>query len=221
MALRYYPLTMIKTDLYTRGDNFRLPDGKLYTGLYYTTYDGRNFAGANPVIGSNLELTPIQQRLDEPRGGKNVNLNSSFYDASISKKGQEVDGIDTTTLVEIKPYYPIPLEEDYIKGYFMRYFAKTVSGPGYVFEISQNDFANLSNDIISQGVLGYEYINMLWQLTGPLEDIRVSQYQIKGGVLTTNRRVTEQKNLNFIGLSDFIGGNYTKFARVDEQPLLN
>jgi hypothetical protein len=219
MALRYYPLTMIKTDLYTRGQSFKLPNGTPYTGLYYITYDGRAFAGANPVIGTNEELTPIQQRLDESRGGKIINVNSSYYDASLKQKGQQVDDLDSTFLTELKPYYPFPLEEDYTKGYFMRYFAKTVSGPGYVFEISESDFASLSNQIVSPGILGYEYTNMLWQLTGPLEDTRVSQYQVKGGVLTTNKRVTIAKNETFPGLVEYIGGNYTKYARVDEETL--
>lgn len=216
MALRYFPLTMIKTDQYTRGNTFVTPDGKPYTGLYYTTYDGRSFAGANPVIGTNDELTPIQQPLDQPRGSKRVNVLTNNYDSSLIQNGEFTDVENTGRLDEIVPYFPIPIEEDYTKGYFTRYFAKTVSGPGYVFEISENDFANLSNQIIAPGILGYEYTSMLWQLTGPLEDTRVSQYQIRGGVLTTNKRVTEQKNLTFNGLIDFIGGNYTKFARVDQ-----
>lgn len=207
---------MIKTDQYTRGDTFVLPSGQPYTGLYYTTYDGRSFAGANPVIGTNEELTPIQQPLDQPRGSKRVNILTNGYDSSLIQNSQFSEAEDKGQLDAIVPYFPIPIEEDYTKGYFTRYFAKTVSGPGYVFEISENDFANLSNQIIAPGVLGYEYTSMLWQLTGPLEDTRISQYQIKGGVLTTNRRVTEQKNLTFNGLLDFIGGNYTKFARIDE-----
>jgi hypothetical protein len=210
---------MIKTDLYTRGQSYKLPDGTPYTGLYYMTYDGRAFAGANPVIGSNDELTPIGQRLDQSRGGKSININTSFYDSSLRQKGIEVNDVDSSRLTELKPYYPFPLEEDYTKGYFMRYFAKTVSGTNYVFEISETDFANLSNQIVSPGILGYEYTNMLWQLTGPLEDKRISQYQIKGGVLTTNRRVTIAKNETFSGLVEYIGGNYTKYARVDEETL--
>jgi hypothetical protein len=54
---------------------------------------------------------------------------------------------------------------------------------------------------------------LLWQLTGPLNDTRVSQYQIKGGIINTNRRVTEQKALSFRGLVEFIGGDYVKFAK--------
>jgi hypothetical protein len=55
---------------------------------------------------------------------------------------------------------------------------------------------------------------MLWQLTGPLNDTRISQYQIKGGVFNTNKRVTEAKQKSFRGIIEFIGGDYIKFARI-------
>ncbi len=206
---------MIKTDLYTRGGDFVLPDGSIYTGFYYLTYDGRTFAGANPVIGTNDELTPVDLLIERGKGGKRRNANTVLYEESLIKKGIDLTDSDSNTLTELTPYYPFPLESDYVRGYFTRYFAKTVTGPGYVFEISQNDFANLSNQVVSPGILGYEYTNMLWQLTGPLQDVRVSQYQIRGGVETTNKRVTEQKNQTFRGLIEYIGGNYTKYARID------
>jgi hypothetical protein len=57
---------------------------------------------------------------------------------------------------------------------------------------------------------------MFWQLTGPKNDKRVSQYQIIGGVYDTNKRVTEGKAKGFIGIVEFIGGDYTKFAKLTE-----
>jgi len=63
-------------------------------------------------------------------------------------------------------------------------------------------------------MLGYEYTTLLWQLTGPLHNTRVSQYQVKGGVYDTNKRVTEARAIGFVGLIAFIGGDYTKFARI-------
>ena len=57
---------------------------------------------------------------------------------------------------------------------------------------------------------------MLWQLTGPMYDTRKSQYQIVGGVYTTNKRVTEAKQVGFRGITEFIGGDYTKFAKITD-----
>ena len=214
--IKYYPLTRIKTDLYTRGTTYKLPNGKPYTGKYYLTYDGRAFAGANPVVGTNDELTRLDVNADSssPTLGANPSIAGNFqyneYNVAIS---QNTDGVARTNLDDIKPYYPLPIASDYQLGYFTRYFAKNVTGPGYIFEISQSDYANIQNNLLPANFRVYETTSMLWQLTGPLRDTRVSQYQIKGGIIDTNKRVTEQKSLTFKGLVEFIGGDYTKFAK--------
>ena len=98
----------------------------------------------------------------------------------------------------------------------MRYFAKNVTGPEYIIEISQTDFAQLQNNNVSPNMLNYQTTSMLWQLTGPLNDTRKSQYQIIGGVFSTNKRVTEAKQIVFRGIIEFIGGEYTKFAKITD-----
>ena len=220
MPLRYYPLAAIQENRYTRGNQFVLPDKTPYTGRYYTLYNGKSYTGINPVLGTNILLTPIE----EPKttnsslltpgrsllSGQRLDLVEP-YASSRLKNGED----NSLVLTELLPYYPSPGESDYARGYFTRYFAKTVSGPGYVFEISKLDWTKIQNgDIAAENILGYESIDMLWQLTGPLNDTRISQYQIKGGVATTNKRVTETKNKVFNGLLDFIGGDYTKFAKI-------
>lgn len=216
MSLQYYPLTRILPNQYTRGGEYLLPDGKLYTGRYYITYTGEAFTGVNPVLGTNIPLIPAVIT------SKSKSINGRVAAASLQANIQDINEYDIATqqtnrsdkLTELTPYYPIPIESDYQRGYFTRYFAKTVSGPGYVFEISREDFANIEDGNFEDNVLGYESIDMLWQLTGPRNDTRVSQYQIKGGVFDTNKRVTESKNKVFRGLVEFIGGDYTKFARI-------
>ena len=216
MPLKYYPLTQIATNLYTKGGLYATPDGKEYRGRYYTTSDGSAFTGIDPILGTNIELIPIQQqRLNTGRGSITQNVNTENYLIANSNANAEYVDLDQNSrLEELRPYYPIPIQSDYERGYFTRYFAKTVSGPGYVFEISQNDWSLLQEGLVADNVLGYESVDMLWQLTGPLNDTRVSQYQIKGGVFDTNKRVTETKNKVFRGLLEFIGGDYTKFARI-------
>ena len=219
MPIKYYPSNRIKTDLYTRGEDYVLPDGTAYRGAFYITYTGRAYAGANPVIGTNEELTRVTFDKEELYSNFGGEINASNQRYSLIQSKQVSPGqveLNSGVLQELLPYYPFPLEEDYQRGYFTRFFAKTVSGPGYIIEISQQDFAYLSNGFISPTTLGYEFTKMLWQLTGPLNDQRVSQYQIKGGVLTTNKRVTEAKDITFRGLVAFIGGDYTKFARISE-----
>lgn len=206
--IKYYPSTRIKTNLYTRGGEFSLPDGKSYTGRYYLTFDGKAFTGTDPITGTNLLLTKNNQEEILPRKSlsrNNVPTQDFTQGATIAT---------STELGQLTPYYPVPLESDYTRGYFTRYFAKQLTGPGYIFEISETDWSNLENGLTEQSVLAYEVADMFWQLTGPLNNTRVSQYQVKGGVFDTNKRVTEAKEATFRGIISFIGGEYTKFARI-------
>lgn len=211
MSIKYYPLTRVKTNLYTRGGQFIAPDGTPYTGRYYLLYDGSAFTGINPATGTNQPL----RKIDEPvYTGTQIALNSPSTQAYALNKDKKQRVRSDSELKELVPYFPVPLDSDYAKGYFTRYFAKNVSGPGYVVEISQTDWADIQDGNTAQDILAYEATSMLWQLTGPLNDKRVSQYQIIGGVYDTNKRVTEAKAKGFVGLNNYIGGDYTKFAKI-------
>lgn len=202
--LKYYPLTRIRQNFYTRGTEFQLPDGKFYTGRYYVTYDGKAYTGINPVLGTNLPLT-------EASKNQNISTTKKTYAQAAPSQQSQLSQNDLE-LTELTPYYPVVLDSDYARGYFTRYFAKNVSGPGFIIEISKLDWTKIKNGNVSPNVLGYQTTEMLWQLTGPLKDTRISQYQIKGGVFDTNKRVTESKAKGFNGLVAFIGGDYIKFA---------
>lgn len=214
--IKYYPQTRIKTDLYTRGNAYKLPNGTPYTGRYYLLYDGTAYTGANPVVGTNEQLIPIDSRsatLTNSTVSPSTQYAVTTFNRSFSNKNNNAT-LSNLELQELVPYYPTPVESDYELGYFTRYFAKNTTGPGYILEISQNDYANVTNGAYNSTSLLYEVTTLLWQLTGPLNDKRLSQYQIQGGVFNTNKRVTEAKAIGFRGLVDYIGGDYTKFARI-------
>ena len=218
MAIKYYPLSRIITNLYTNGSEYVNSSGKPYAGRYYITYDGLAYAGINPVIGTNEPLTRTYaagtrtRAASTSRATQRSNEPLSVFSLENTQR-QQLQG-QSAELSELKPYYPTPIDSDYARGYFKRYFAKNVTGPGFVVEISQNDWADITNGNVSDTVLAYEITDMLWQLTGPLNDKRVSQYQIIGGVYDTNKRVTEAKAKGFVGLLSFIDGDYTKFAKI-------
>lgn len=211
-ALRYYPLSRVQTGLNTTGNMFTL-DGKPYRGAYYLTYDGKAFTGPNPACGGNELLTPIVDTTTNKvsrRLGRNktATLNQNIQDAFTNKQTTDAGG-----LKQLVPYYPVVLEDDYTRRHFTRYFAKKVNVRGYIMEISYENWAVITNnnDITFED---YEVVDMLWQLVGPRNDQRVSQYQINAGVYDTNKRITEGKAKSFNGLIEFIGGDYTKYARI-------
>lgn len=206
--IKYYPSTRIRTNLYTRGNEFTTPDGNAYAGRYYLTYDNKAFTGINPVLGTNEELTTIPAISSINTPTNNAYIAASTQNTQKKTKESNVD------LSELASYFPVPIASDYSRGYFTRYFAKSASGQQFITEISQMDYSQLQNGNVSPTVLGYQSTSMLWQLTGPLNDTRVSQYQVKGGVYDTNKRVTEAKQKTFRGIVEFIGGDYTKFAQI-------
>ncbi len=214
--IQYYPLSRVRTGFTTTGGIYLL-DGKPYKGPYYIAYTGEVFAGKNPVIGDNRLLTPLQSSNNGLTLSGITSIDS--YNSLARNSAQSNQTIDPSykegfaKLKQINPYYPAPSETDYGRGYFKRYFAKRVVDNGYILEISYEDWNTIQSKQ-DASYENYEITDMLWQLTGPLKDTRVSQYQVKGGVLDTNKRVTEGKAKNFIGLIEFIGGDYTKFARI-------
>lgn len=210
MRLKYYPQSRIVQSKYTNGNEYQLSDGTSYTGRYYTLYDGKSYTGANPVYGKGDPLTAIT------KGSSRLSFRTSP-----SQTQSRASAKSDTQLTALTPYYPTALPSEYQQGYFTRYFAKTVTGPQFIVEISPGDFANLKDGEASTAILGYQSTSMLWQLTGPLNNTRVSQYQVVGGVYDTNKRVTEAKEATFFGIVSYIGGDYTKFAQITSGSVAN
>jgi hypothetical protein len=111
------------------------------------------------------------------------------------------------------PYYPFPLPSDYERGYIIRYFAKKKNNAGYVIEVSEQEYNNIQDGTVNYDVSIYQTGQILWKLTGPLNSVRLSQFDTRAGIIDTNRRLTENLNKTFLGITDFIGGDYIKFAR--------
>lgn len=209
--LRYYPSFRVKTDLITNGSEFSTSDGKPYRGKYYATYDGRIFTGANPIIGSNEELFKIVTRTSSDY------LNQRSLPNQLKKQLAEKTGVNLNTIQAKRgapvPYFPIPTDSDYKKGYLMRSFIKKVNDVGFVTEISDEEYANFENGTVDYDVSYYLVYQIMWKLTGPLNSVRLGQYDTRAGIIDTNKRLVEQANKTFLGITDFIGGDYSKFAR--------
>ena len=58
--MTYYPLSQIKTNLYTNGEEFQTSTtSQPYKGFYYTLSNGKKYIGKTPEDGPNQELTVI------------------------------------------------------------------------------------------------------------------------------------------------------------------
>jgi hypothetical protein len=210
--LRYYPSFAIKPNLNTTGTEFTL-NGVPYAGPYYETYDGRAFTGSTPEQGSNQELQRVPIYLSAP-GINDANMSLRLRKSLASKTGV-TESTNAVNRIPGQPnsYYPQPLEQDYKKGYIIRYFTKKENERGFVTEISQDEYNSIINGTADYDISIYQTTTILWKLTGPLNSKRESQYNIIPGIIETNQRLTENANRTFLGIVDFIGGDYAKFAR--------
>jgi hypothetical protein len=208
MSLRYYPSFRIKPNLNATGKEFLL-NGKPYVGKYYETYDGKFFSGANPILGPNEPLSPNVGYPNAP-GLKLTGLSDSTKIAFASKTKAETNDVDTT---EPTGYQPKPLESDYTKGYFYRYFVKKINERGYVKEISETEYKSIQDGSATYDVSYYQTERIMWKLTGPLNTVRLSQYDIRAGITDANKRIVETVDQRFLGLKTYIGEEYAKFSR--------
>lgn len=206
--IRYYPSFATKNNQITKGNEFFLEE-QPYSGNFYYDDKGNAYTGVDPVHGSNLFLTPINSIKNKVLSMNTRDLSSFEIEAQQNTRIQEFSsrGLEPTT------YYPQPIDSDYQKGYITRYFAKKINQSGYVVEISPAEYVDFTNGEVRYDISFYQVVSILWKITGPLNTQRISQYDIRAGIIDTNKRLTEAAEPNFVGIDAFIGGDYTKFAK--------
>jgi hypothetical protein len=206
--IRYYPSFATKNNQITKGNEFFL-EAEPYSGKFYYDYKGDAYTGVDSVHGSNLFLTPINNPKNKVLSMNTRDLSSFEIEAQQNTRIQEFSsrGLEPTT------YYPQPIDSDYQKGYITRYFAKKINQSGYVVEISPSEYVAFTNGEVMYDISFYQVVSILWKITGPLNTQRISQYDIRAGIIDTNKRLTEAAEPNFVGIDAFIGGDYTKFAK--------
>jgi len=205
--IKYYPSFRIRTNL-TAGRNQFTLNGRPYTGKYYETYDGKAYTGASPLYGKNELLEKVSYYYNI--SANVVTNNTSRVTEDLIEKSK----VNTNRQLGAPvPYYPNPQQEDYNKGYLNRYFLKKENDKGYVMEISQEEYANITNGNANYDITRYQVIKLFWKLTGPLRSVRISQYDTRAGIIDTNERLVNEADKTFLGIKAFIGGEYSKFAR--------
>ena len=175
------------------------------------TYDGRKFTGPNPVVGPSEELFSNTQQTESSF------LNNSTLPENVKSTIAEKTGVSLKKVQANRraptPYFPIPTEFDYKKGYIMRSFVKKVNDLGFITEISDEEYDSFQNGTVDYDVSYYLVYQIMWKLTGPLNSTRVGQYDVRAGIIDTNKRLVETANKTFLGITDYIAGDYTKFSR--------
>lgn len=195
----YYPKFRILENQQANPGEFLLPDGKEYTGFYYTTFDGKSFTGSNPYSLNSIPLTKI-------------NIPDSPFNQPLSETYNNLKPLNLS-LIDPTPFTPKPTEEDYKRGKITRYFARQRNGTKFkIMEIDQPTYNNLSNNRGGLNTSLWKVISIFWQISGPLNDQKVNGIRTRAGIIDTNQRVLNNAEKNFIGIKQYLT-DLKQFAR--------
>lgn len=217
----YYPLSQIKTNLYTNGNEYVLnpnDNSTVYSGYYWKASDGKIFTGKTPQDTNVQQLYPISQI----NFSKYPDLATNFrYNYISVNGGGEVFGGDNTeggninlnnylslkninpsTIQLIPTYSPqLPTQQNYQIGEFRRYFCKKRNEIIYT-EINKDQYDKLvaKNPQILWQL--YQPFFIDWQLTGDKQQV---------AKVNRNMVLLASKNLKLPSFSLYLKEDYTKY----------
>jgi hypothetical protein len=219
--MSYYPLSQIKTNIYSNGELSTI-SGELYTGYYWKTSKGQFFSGRTPQDTPSQELFLTQNPLSpgplpSPPGTGNVlspiNELATFPndpDPPIPPKYQPTSIIldDYNTLKPFSnngsiPYYSptYPTPQDYQVGEFRRFFCKKTNEIQYI-EIDPKQYSLIS----------YKDPQILWQLYYPFNIPWVISGQEESTLrINENMVALTMKQLKLPRFNDYLQNDYLKY----------
>lgn len=144
--MAYFPKNKIKTNLYTRGQEFIfLTTKENYTGYYHKLYNGKFFTGKTPDDSNPLELIPLIKSLNQVSNDSVLQTNPGFY-----------------------PSQPTP--QDYKKGEYIRYFIVKRNEPVFS-EISKKEYDKYKSKSPNVYWRLFKPVSLFWVLTGDINQV--------------------------------------------------
>jgi hypothetical protein len=186
--MSYFPLSQIKTILYTNGYEFTTnvtDTTNSYSGYYWKTSEGKYYTGKTPQDLPTQELFKIPNLEQSTADNSNIIVNVTVFDGDpITEAYLDLKQINPDT-TNYTPYYSpiIPTQQDYQIGQFRRYFVKKTNEVIYV-EINKDQF----NKMLTKDP------QILWQLYLPF----FVDWQLTG-----NKQQVAQVNKNIVELTSF------------------
>ena len=187
----YYPDGQIQKGLYTKGGEWMFVDGTEYIGDYHTYSTGEVFTKSSYVKNVSEKLIKYVDL------SSFENIEKFKYDNLVPKTPEEF-------------YSPIyrkvnPSENDYISGFFFRYFVKKYHSD-YISEVALSDYNTVQVEHFAKAKIP-------WKLVGTLNDS-----QIGPGVADTNRRIISGVNTIVGGIVNYVNdfSEYARLQTVDE-----
>jgi hypothetical protein len=224
----YYPLSQVKTNLYTNGDEFVLKyDNSDYIGYYWKTSTGKFYTGKTPQDPNYQEIIKQppkeEQQILKGEVGYNKTVSVLFsygdpsvnpdYDVSSPTYNEEIIEsylklnnipINNPPILNLPTYNsPNPTEKDYQVGLFRRYFCKKSNELIYL-EINKDTYDKLFNKDKTYLFQLYVPFDIPWSLTGD-----------RNIVYQTNKNIVEltMQNNNFKMFDSYLRQDFTKYYK--------
>jgi hypothetical protein len=208
----YIPKNKIKTNLYTKGNEFGyLKGGGEYNGYYHKLYTGKFYTGKTP------NDKPVEEIYKFPKDEDKWDVTSIngtqpyvFYTNNTIPSStltptqiySLVKDVNTSKIFKIpRSYYPKPTEDDYNLGVFTRYFCVKVNEDIYL-EISKDTYDALNNQKGDWMWQLFTPFQLLWTISGEEKEVEKTNY---------NMTIIQEKRLKRRGLTQFLRNNYLKF----------
>ena len=166
----YYPKSQIKTNLYTNGDEYQNSKGIPYVGYYWKTSSGRIFSGKNPndsPVIPLFELTSPQQ--EDSNFNLRINTTSPSPETLSYLNLQNIDPSNPPVYKSPQYSLGIPTEDDYLNGYYLRYFAKVANRNVYI-EIDKPTYESLKSGDLNFDFENYKIFRLEWVINGVSEE---------------------------------------------------
>ena len=222
----YIPKNKIKTNLYTRGDEYQnISTGINYTGYYWKMYDGKIYTGKNPNEKPTVELIDIESNTNiiwEATSNKKIfeqyvdNYDSEvvpgqYQDMNMISTYNNITNTDISSIKLVpQQYFPIPTDEDYKIGVFTRYFVVKINEPIYL-ELNKEIYNKISNRDPEIVWVIYQAFKLQWTLIGGEEEVsNANLNQIK----------IREERLGKKGLEEFLKNDYLQFYAKDSGKVL-
>ena len=159
----YIPKSKTQKKYANEGEIIYKVSGKPFSGNYIQVPDGKIFAGhSNINLGPELEFQKRNLHPNQGVNGKRISVIGRVSKYNILKENVKKYIINTKTPSNSKP---IPSPEDYIKGYFRRYFIKKINQKHYT-EVNRGVYDSLQNKLGTYDHNLYESGYIKWYLRG-------------------------------------------------------
>lgn len=175
----YYPKSSIKENLYTPGGEYMLENGTPYSGYYHSYDTGELFTNPTWDPINSFKLIPFVNITDSPFvGSTRKGRIKAFLKSELNLK-QYTNPISKVNL---------PTQNDYVNGYYYRFFSVKRNEPSKMAEISKDMFLR-SGGVGGLNPFLYKTGQIRWRLVGDEYDITgPNNIVVKRGVLDDNRR---------------------------------